>query len=123
MRSCNSDISAFGVVVRMVKLRVTRLVGPRKLSQAGECYRLSVLTRRKARLDHLPLVERVRRHEAASPGQGILEHADVAAVSERALIGLRLGRFLRPVRQQAPLQQIEVAIAGVGMAAEPLTPA
>ena len=33
IRSCNSDISAFGVVVIMVKLRRHRVIGHRKLSQ------------------------------------------------------------------------------------------
>ena len=63
------------------------------LPQAGERHRLPVLTGDRvglfAALDHPPFAERVRRHQAASPCQGSLEHARFGRVSERALIGRR----------------------------------
>ena len=89
MRSCSSAISAFGVVVRMVTSH--RLVRPAEaLPEGGERQRLAILTGDRigllAALDHLPLVERVRRHEAASPGRASLNMPDLAAVSERPLL-------------------------------------
>lgn len=67
MRSCSSDISAFGAVVRMVNERVTVSSGQRKLShRPSNAHRLPVLTGNGvgllAALDHPPLVECVRRH-------------------------------------------------------------
>ena len=66
MRSCSSAISAFGVVVKMVKLQVTVSSGQRKLPQPGERHRLPVLTGDRvgllAALNQTPLIERVGRH-------------------------------------------------------------
>ena len=47
MRSCSSDISAFGAVVRKVNERVTVSAGQRKLShRPSKVHRLPVLTGR-----------------------------------------------------------------------------
>jgi hypothetical protein len=118
----SSAISAFGVAVMMVKLRVTVASGHRELShRPAKANGLIVLgcngIRLLATLDHLPLVDgiggtRQRRRDSASRNMRSL-----AAVSERALMAAV--PCWEPSSSRAagpPLQQIEVALTGLGMA-------
>ena len=67
----------------------------------------------------LACVERIRRHQAPTLCEGAVEHPGRGDGLGTGVDGVfRLRRVLGPVRHEAPLQQIEVALTGLGMTAD-----
>jgi hypothetical protein len=102
MRSCSSSISAFSPTTR--RRRAASRPGAR--SHGAACRPRSPSTRRT----HPPA--RCRGDAPGHPGTCLRR-----GLASRIDRPLRLRRFLRPVGQKAPLQQIEVALAAFGMPA------
>ena len=124
MRSWIGAMVAFAAVVTTAKLRVMApLTGSVQLSHTPPMASGAPSLRAMAKgLLHLavapPLVERLGRHQAATSAEGSPEtrqpcHGLGAGVVEHA----RMGRIALEVRDQAPAQQVEAALAGLGVVA------